>query len=1490
MISEDETKSASSRLKFSPWTEDNIVEFLSLFCEGENIVLAHARKEKIDGDVMNFLSDDDLIELKISNKLLRDLIIADWKHVSEKGLSPSEAIQESSRSIQTFRQNGLQEIQNKHVLELQALQTQAKDEKDTYEAKIADLMAQIGSLERDNEELSQKVMAGVTDTEQLQKELRDLETENKTLKTNAIQHETEKSRWETEQSSWETEKSRWETEQSRWETEKSRWDSYRAKMENMVEALTIQFTTVQTEQIDHNNEYNDLYEKYKQLLLQIEQQQRQLQQLATVDESQLETTATTPPQTTITYDNNNTSTSGSVVIADSGDNSSSSSSNIPSNNNHIHTTPTSEDPLVARLRTVIQNAEKKGLSIDQIFAHFDKDGGGSITTDELASGLKKMPHFKELTNANIQGIVRILDANGSGDISLQEFRALIENTGSINEPILSPRSSTDGSTSEDPLVARLRTVIQNAEKKGLSIDQILTHFDKIVQEENEEEKEGVGGGGGGVSVTLEELATEKSRWETEKSRWETEKSRWESDRDKIESMVEALTAQLTKVEDCTSEKDNEILVKQQNIEMLCNEKNELLRQIESLNELLMEARKVIDGDGDGDGEQRDLKILKDRINELEILLRDRNTGRDLNTNTDMDTDTSSDKEDKTEEKVAKQVNENESESEKEQKSGNWETYRDKIQCMLEALTIQLSTVQMEQVHRSNEYNELNKIYRQLVIDNEILVRQLESEKDKEKDHINDNTTETQWVEVEKADMEHRIARLIEDNVKLETGLKAAKIAETENKEVVRLLTEQLKNSVHEVEVLGKTLVVSESHINGHDDVIQQQQQWKDQYEQMKDEYEQLTALYQALLNTVTVTVTAPTTGLTRDQLGSSSSSSLFVLQSKVLELRKRLSSVSQKYQGKIDEILQDKLTLEESVQRLETQVASLMSEYKDCYVAFDQREANWSTEKDTLEVKLKLFKQQLVDKTSDLEAVARELNLLKERSLAAETSMSQKTQSHQLDKVRWEAERKQMDAELKLLRNELKIKNEELSVLEGAMSDHVIHEERKAITAAEKAVETRWKEVDEKVIAMDTDAYKWYNGEKVAFEYQLQKLMDDNVKLETELKATKITEMENKEVVRLLSEQLGRRVHEVDVLGKRLVVSESNIKRLLTHPPKWYPPEWIAKIIDKVQTQTDMSRQDHDGRGRENMNMTMSQHQQHRGGQNTTHNNNNNRPTSMPMSGGGGGSGNSVSSGNSVGVSTAHKGKVRPTKNNNNKTPPPPTTSHHGLPHSPSPADDLSRLYYSPDIEIEPSHDREQRVNINGNVNGNDGKGYTTPVRIIHNSNGGRDTDYNHTVPGQIQQQQMQQQHQPQQHTPRRGSYTDNNRKGNREKDIDIDRDRDRDRVPATEPVNNRRENRQAEGQRPGFDRQRSASSLGSSKSLGLLDLLKRRGAVGVIMNDDEFQYSSPGSLSVAASVSSKKGGTSARISAQKANDRRFLRRYAFGTGVSKKIGFEEYL
>ena len=95
--------------------------------------------------------------------------------------------------------------------------------------------------------------------------------------------------------------------------------------------------------------------------------------------------------------------------------------------------------------------------MDQIFGHWDKDGSGSISTDELGTGLRKM--FKDLTDEDIRGLVRVMDADHSGDISLKEFKSAM-----AGETLRKAPSVSSSGVQDSDALDRVRKVIQNATK------------------------------------------------------------------------------------------------------------------------------------------------------------------------------------------------------------------------------------------------------------------------------------------------------------------------------------------------------------------------------------------------------------------------------------------------------------------------------------------------------------------------------------------------------------------------------------------------------------------------------------------------------------------------------------------------------------------------------------------------------------------------------------------------------------------------------------------------------------------------------------------------------------------------------------------------------------------------------------------------------------------------------------------------------------------
>merc|ERR1711871_348839 len=62
--------------------------------------------------------------------------------------------------------------------------------------------------------------------------------------------------------------------------------------------------------------------------------------------------------------------------------------------------------------------------VQDVFSLIDKDGSGSITADEFSEQLKALP--VEISEEDIEALVREVDASGDGEIDLHEFSAVLE--------------------------------------------------------------------------------------------------------------------------------------------------------------------------------------------------------------------------------------------------------------------------------------------------------------------------------------------------------------------------------------------------------------------------------------------------------------------------------------------------------------------------------------------------------------------------------------------------------------------------------------------------------------------------------------------------------------------------------------------------------------------------------------------------------------------------------------------------------------------------------------------------------------------------------------------------------------------------------------------------------------------------------------------------------------------------------------------------------
>lgn len=115
-------------------------------------------------------------------------------------------------------------------------------------------------------------------------------------------------------------------------------------------------------------------------------------------------------------------------------------------------------------------AKDERLSTEDIFNHFDKDAGGSLSPQELADGLKKIPQFKSLlqTPEDVQALIDAVDIDGSGEVSLAEFKKFL---GDDEEVV------TDTPSPQDQLIQRVRDLFVIAEKKGLSLRDAFNKLD-----------------------------------------------------------------------------------------------------------------------------------------------------------------------------------------------------------------------------------------------------------------------------------------------------------------------------------------------------------------------------------------------------------------------------------------------------------------------------------------------------------------------------------------------------------------------------------------------------------------------------------------------------------------------------------------------------------------------------------------------------------------------------------------------------------------------------------------------------------------------------------------------------------------------------------------------------------------------------------------------------------------------------------------------------
>ncbi|KAG1712379.1 hypothetical protein DVH05_000127 [Phytophthora capsici] len=138
-------------------------------------------------------------------------------------------------------------------------------------------------------------------------------------------------------------------------------------------------------------------------------------------------------------------------------------------------TDSGKDELLGKLKALMEKAVEKGVSIDACFAHFDKDGDGNIKKEEFLRGMTELGFSAD--KAVIDGVIKLLDRNDSGTISLSEFKQLFPVTSSPEPTKEKVESGSSGAPAPKATEEKLQKLLLSAEASGVDVKQCFAHFD-----------------------------------------------------------------------------------------------------------------------------------------------------------------------------------------------------------------------------------------------------------------------------------------------------------------------------------------------------------------------------------------------------------------------------------------------------------------------------------------------------------------------------------------------------------------------------------------------------------------------------------------------------------------------------------------------------------------------------------------------------------------------------------------------------------------------------------------------------------------------------------------------------------------------------------------------------------------------------------------------------------------------------------------------------
>ena len=121
-----------------------------------------------------------------------------------------------------------------------------------------------------------------------------------------------------------------------------------------------------------------------------------------------------------------------------------------------------KSPEEDKLRKILKKAEAMGKSVEDIFGFFDKDGSGEITLAEFREGLSQLGSFSKLSNKEFKALSKKFDNDGDGKVSLYEFMTFM---GKQYDPV-------------DSAKKKLKAILLKAEEMGTSLSAAFAQFDQ----------------------------------------------------------------------------------------------------------------------------------------------------------------------------------------------------------------------------------------------------------------------------------------------------------------------------------------------------------------------------------------------------------------------------------------------------------------------------------------------------------------------------------------------------------------------------------------------------------------------------------------------------------------------------------------------------------------------------------------------------------------------------------------------------------------------------------------------------------------------------------------------------------------------------------------------------------------------------------------------------------------------------------------------------